>query len=237
MYKIAICDDDNEYLLSVEKMIKEIIAKNRIDASVSLYSEGKKLIEDVKNQTKAFNLIVFDIMLGNENGIELACELHKYNAEIGIVFVTTSSDFLIDGYDAEPSGYVLKPIEMSKLERAVLRAYQRFSRNNIMINDNGKNISINIDDILYVDVYGKILTIHLADSKSIQLKKALGDIIDILPETHFIQCHRSYIVSLSSIVSIRRYELELSDSQVIPVSKRCYATVQTALIENGSATL
>ena len=218
MYRIAICDDEKIFNESAQVLLENIALKNGIDISVESYLNADILLNDLENGNKYFDLVLFDIIIGNKNGINIACKIKQNFTDIKFIFMTSYSEYAIDGYEAEPSGFLIKPLNEAKLKRAFLRAFQNY----------------NLKSILYVEIYGKTLTFHLKDNKILEFTKTLSEIIKLLPKDDFIQCHRSFLVALNEIESITRYQILLSGGMKIPVSKLRYTDVQKALIESAA---
>lgn len=86
-----------------------------------------------------------------------------------------------------------------------------------------------IKDLSFLEVFGHRLVIHLTTGKTEELNFSLSQARALLPETAFIQCHRSFLVNKQEIQLLRRYEIVLNDGSVIPVSKQRYRDVEAAL--------
>lgn len=84
---------------------------------------------------------------------------------------------------------------------------------------------------MYIEVFNKTLLLHMQDGTVTEISKTLSSIGDVLPPKYFVQCHRCYIVALSGIFSIKRFEITLKDKTKIPVSKSCYKIVQERLLQ------
>ena len=236
MYRIAICDDEKIFNESAKVLLENIALQNRIEISVESYLNANILLSDLENGHKYFDLILFDVIIGDENGINIACKIKQNYTDIKFIFMTAYPEYAIDGYEAEPSGFLIKPLNEVKLKRAFLRAFQNYKLQNLIIKENGKSYSINLKSIIYIEIYGKTLTFHLKDNKTLEFTKTLSEIIQLLPKDNFIQCHRSFLVAINEIKSIVRYEILLSGGMKIPVSKLRYTDVQKALIESVAAT-
>lgn len=66
---------------------------------------------------KPFDLVILDIGLPEEDGIEICKHLRKHNSTIGIVFVTARGqrDDKTAGLAAGADAYLIKPIDMTEL--------------------------------------------------------------------------------------------------------------------------
>lgn len=56
-----------------------------------------------------------DILMGGDNGIQIAKRLKLLNPEMNIVFATGNSDYYSDAFRLHASGYILKPITPQKV--------------------------------------------------------------------------------------------------------------------------
>ena len=90
-------------------------------------------------------------------------------------------------------------------------------------------MSFNLQDIVYIEVFNKNLLLHMQDGTITKLSKTLSSFCENLPQDRFVKCHRCYLVALSCVLSIKRYEITLKNHKKIPVSKSCYKTVQERL--------
>ena len=51
----------------------------------------------------------------------------------------------------------------------------------------------------------------------------ISDMEKMLPEKDFFRCHRSYIVNLSQIERIERYQLTMKNNDVLSISQQLYS--------------
>ncbi len=230
MYRIAVCDDESIFLDSISEMISYIMSSNKISYTIDKYNSGKQLIDDLQIQPNRYDLLLIDIILQNENGVDIAKQLRELKNNITIIFVTSSEDYLLEGYEAEPLGYIVKPPDINKLEQTVMKAYRRLMHDSLLICTTDGISKFSFDEIMYIEVLNKKLIMYLSSNRSIEFQMPLNQMLPKLPPDRFIQCHRSYIVSISAIFSIKRYEIILNNYQKIPVSKRKYKGIQEALL-------
>lgn len=181
-------------------------------------------------RSEKLSLLILGILLEEENGVQLAKNMRRNGSTIPILFITSSADFVYEGYTAEPVGYLLKPADPEKLEEALLRAYKKHRQKAAVIHTPVQTVSFQLDDVLYMEINDKTLSIHLAAGNVLKAAARLCTLSGILPPEQFVQCHRSYIVSLAAISSICRYSIELKNREIIPVSKKRYKDVQNALL-------
>ena len=81
MYRIAICEDEPLMAQENETMICRILEarhfRRDIDFTVSSFSTAGPLLTALRNQPTSFHLLLLDIRLAQENGVELASRLRE----------------------------------------------------------------------------------------------------------------------------------------------------------------
>ena len=220
MYHIVICDDEPIFLTQISEMISDILASMGESCEIRKYTSIAELKNTLQNTPKSCDILILDIMLGENNGISFAECLRDTENQIPVIFISSSKEFVFDAYSAEPVGYILKPVSRQKLAEALTRAIRHLIP---------KSIIIDTPDITYIEIINKELQIHLQDGTVTKIYKSLSAVREILPKDIFVQCHRCYIVSLYAIRSIRRFEITLNNHEIIPVSKYSYRDVQEQL--------
>ncbi len=234
MYYIGICDDEPVFLDTIAEMARMILTDLSIDFHISVFNSAEELTEYLSLPDTSMDLLLLDILMDGQTGIELARELRCQNNSLPIIFITSTMDFALDGYKVEATGYIRKPVEYTELQEAIERTWRRQPNKLIVLNSPSHSVSFHQNDVLYLDIYDKELSVHLKDGESLRLSISLHSAISKLPQQQFVQCHRSYVVSLPAIISIWRYGIELKNHESIPLSKTYYATVQNALLNWAS---
>ncbi|KZN64416.1 LytR/AlgR family response regulator transcription factor [Pseudoalteromonas luteoviolacea] len=95
------------------------------------------------------------------------------------------------------------------------------------------SIELNQDEIYVVQACGNYLEIKTNNNVHL-VRKTLKELEQLLDDGQFVRCHRSYLVNLSKIHSLKNHrsghgDLCLSNGEVVPVSKSKRATVREAL--------
>ena len=230
MYYIGICDDEPIFLQQVTALTQEILTGEGISFHIRTFRNTQMLEEYLQYPGNTLNLLLLDIIMEERSGIEYARQLRKQANEMPIVFITSTMDYALEGYKVDSTGYILKPVNREELRETLLRAYKKHQRQTVVLTSASHSISFQLDDILYLEVHDKELTIHTADGTVRNISMPLNSLISKLPSEQFVQCYRSYIVSLPAIISIWRYGIELKNHEKIPVSRNYYSTVQNALM-------
>ena len=79
-------------------------------------------------------------------------------------------------------------------------------------------VRIEFSDILFIKSMDNYLHVHLKDKKPILVRMTLKEALEKLPTAEFLRVHKSYIVSISAIESIRNKTVFIAN-QDIPIGK------------------
>jgi len=127
-HHILVIDDDERLRILLRRFLEE--SGFRVtDASNA--SEARKILAGI-----AFDLLVVDIMMPGETGLEFLTNIRKDNA-VPALFLTAMSDTenRIEGLEAGADDYISKPFEPRELVLRIKRILQRNQPNDL---DTGK---------------------------------------------------------------------------------------------------
>ncbi len=220
--KILIVDDEN---LAISRL-KRLLNENGIDDIVAFDNPMEALKEIVKTR---FDAVFLDISMPNITGLELADSIMQIEPKTFIVFQTAYEEFALEAFQKGGIGYLVKPIQSEDI-KTILEKINNFRINltdenkKILAKRGDKLYLIDLDDIFYIkaDLDEVIVKIKDADA---YVRRKIGDLDTLLSGKNFFRVHRSYIVNVDKIKSMRSVEqskLEISFdgiSEVITSSK------------------
>ena len=93
---------ENEAMLC--RILETRCFQKNIDFSIASFSTPEPLLSALQNQPSAFDLLLLDIGLAQENGVELASRLRELNAGCSIIYITSYSEYM-DGCSTVFGGF------------------------------------------------------------------------------------------------------------------------------------
>ena len=152
-----------------------------------------------------------------------------------IIFTTAYSEYALESYELKAVDYLLKPIEFDRLLTAVMKVKQILKKNNAEINidsNTSKGISdqivfiksgsefhqLPIQNIKYIESDGNYVTFHTT-KRSILARYKLSEVLDLLPDHLFVRIHRSFIIALKHIETIKKHCVVIQEIE-IPISSK-----------------
>ncbi len=91
---------------------------------------------------------------------------------------------------------------------------------NIQLTIKRQKISVPVNTIVYALVTDKLCTIHLTEGEPLTLFLTVSSLLSMLPSDGFLQIRRNCIISLHHIRNMDDHYVTMSDSSLLPYSKR-----------------
>lgn len=208
--KIAICDDETRD----RELLCNYISNIDSSLTVKLFASAAELLAILDDDF--FEIILMDIEMDPPNGYDIAEKLVQQHDKPLIIFVTKSNDYTIRGYGIA-FRYIRKPVDFESFKNVFCCALNEVVPQKLPISSNGKTIILSIKDIIYFEVYGHELKIHLLNDTH-TCRGVLSEIIKTLSGTHFAQVHKSFFVNLAYIYRIESKCITMIDGSTIPLS-------------------
>ena len=161
MLNFVICDDNQNLLDRLEKMLETIFTKSDYDAAVTFKSDNA---DDILNYIdhNTVDVLMLDINLkSSKSGLELAEEIRKRKKNPYIIFTTGHLEYAMMAYKYKTFDYLAKPIIYDRLEETIERLFEdanELSKSYIKIDN--KNTLIDESEIHYIKRDGMKLVFH-----------------------------------------------------------------------------
>lgn len=222
--KIAIVDDEISILCDLKRNIEKYY-KNKVE--LDLFTSTKELNKLIANANFDYDVLIIDIQLKEENGIDFAYMIQQKFSNIKILFLTGYNDKYSQKIfiRTNPFGYITKPVDYSILFYHLSRIMNDTDEFEILrLRSNKTDIELNLKKIMYFESDKRKIIIHSVNG-SVDTYAKMKTISEQLPN-RFIETHKSYIVNLDYIKLIEKQTVILYNGKSIPISKRCYKSVR-----------
>lgn len=238
--RFFLCDDTQEMRAVYEEKIKEICSKHNIDFEIVSYYSGEQMLFDYENQNSFNGVIFLDINMPEINGITVSQRLQQMGCLGEIIFLTVSESHFLQAFDVGATNYIVKGKTTAKrFENILLNAVNTVSDRQeefMVFTCAGERRSVRIRDITYFEVTKRIMTVHYKGDETFSFLSSIGMIEDQLFHKGFVRIHRAFLVSVRHIEKVSYTELTLRNNTSLPVGRKYYARIKSAL-EDKSANL
>ncbi len=203
--KIAICDDMEEYRLSIKNYVVKYFLSHHIECKADLFECGDDLI----SSSEKYDILFLDIELGDSNGIDVAKKLQLLNDKMVIIVITSYRQYLDAAMDIKVARYIDKPITEDRIYSALDKAMSLIDENIITLHiKNNKIVRVKTSEIVYAEVKLRGVTVYCIN-ENYQVTQTLKQLHTVLNASCFATPHGSYIVNLNYIKNFKRNEITL----------------------------
>lgn len=234
MAKIAFCDDDVSVLAEMQRLMEQYCAERDCKIEYNIFNHPFDLVAEIEKGNR-YDILFMDVLMPGENGIEAATEIRKYDKNVKIIFVTSSSEFAVQSYVIGAYYYQLKPIwaeSFFRLLDSVLAACKKEAETSLILRCKSGITRIDIKALEYCEVIHRTLIFHLNTGKVLESAGSMDELVKQLSTYPFFhRPHCSYLVNLEYVQNITFRGITMSSLAEIPVPRGKYNEVKDAFLE------
>ena len=207
---------------------KEIIENYKEkDLQIYSYKSGEELLESEEK----FDIIFLDIDMDGINGIETAKRIRVYDKKVKIIYVTNYTDYTSSAFSVHAFGYLVKPIKEEELNEQLDEAllYMKEDKECLVefITEDGL-VRIDIKKIYYFEYISRKIFMKTSD-KTYIIREKISAINDKMKEFGFEMPHKSFVVNLYNVKSVKGYDVYMMDESIVPLSQKKSGEFRSAL--------
>lgn len=217
-------------------MLKEELHPHQNINVIGEFRNGKEGLEGI-NELKP-DLVFVDIEMPEMDGFQM---LQRLECNPAVIFCTGHKKYALDAWDYHAADFIVKPIEQSRVKKALEKALDDIRNNKQNERLNKQRLFAGFIELQWSDHVGKktrffspdeithiqgdrdYLKIHLAPAiaselglyePTITIKKTIKEAIKDLSEHAFYQIHKSYLINLQKVLEWNKTKKEISLFQV-----------------------
>lgn len=248
MIKGIIIDDEPHNVTNLQRLLEKYCPEVMI---VGSSIDANEAISLIKNSQP--DLVFLDIQMPDKDGFQVLQELNLYDFEV--IFVTAFSQYGIQAIKFSAIDYLLKPIDIEELKKAVAKTSDRLKHKNQNLqlqnllrhlkeskNSSEHRIAISslketrfvyVKNIVRCESENSYTLFFTDEGETIVSTVPLYEYDEMLSVYGFIRCHQSHLVNKKHVKSLLKedgYTLLLYDQIRIPVSRNKKDLVKKALV-------
>lgn len=210
-----------------QELLEDNISKVPYLNLVATCSNAMEAMKVLQEQTA--DLIFLDIQMPGLTGLQFIQSLSNRPM---IILITAYEKFALEGFNLDVVDYLVKPVSLDRFVKACNKAYELFQLRNRSKENNTEvapdyffvNVEYSLlkvvrSDIKYIEGLKDYIRIHLnSSSKPVVTRMSMKTMEEQLPPAQFIRIHKSYIVSIAFITSVRKSFVMIGNEE-LPVSE------------------
>ncbi len=234
-YIIAICDTQRSDTEAVEAVVASWTDSDGSDrVTADTFRDAAALRSKLADGYGADTYII-TLSAHGTSGVDLARQIRLRQPGVPIIFIATSKAFAYDAYELHVIRYLLGADNAEELKSALDFAYLLFRvspADTVMVRLPGETRSVNSDDVVYIENNVRAMRYVLRDGTSLSGTRRNVSFEEhfssLLNSGRFVQPHKSFIINIRYIRSVRSNSVTMTNGVQIPISRRHIAEVQEA---------
>lgn len=213
-----------------EPLVRELLEDNISQVPfLELVRSCKNAMEALETLGKErIDIIFLDIQMPRLNGLQFLQSLDRPPL---VIIISAYEKYAVEGFNLQVADYILKPFSFDRFLKACNRTAELFRmKSYAMVPETVKNYDffVNVEyshvkifaaDIKYIESFKDYIKIYLSSAaKPVVTRMSLKSIEAKLPVGTFIRTHKSFLVAISRITTIKRDFVCIGTTE-IPVSE------------------
>lgn len=157
MVHIAICDDEKDFVTYLAGLLNQYAAETGEKIKATAYYDGIELIEKYDS---TIDLIFIDIQMRLVNDLRAAERVRQMDEKVGIIFLTTLTQYGLEGYKYQATNYIIKPMKYVRLKAEMDQWLKKHRKRDcpflVIANDSGK-YKVFLKSLRYVETFNRNL--------------------------------------------------------------------------------
>ncbi len=230
MITCYVVDDETDAVDILESYIEKAPGLKLLGS----FTNPLEALERIDNSGPA-DITFLDVEMPELSGLELAGLI---NDRTKVIFTTASPHHALTAFEKNAMDYLLKPISFERFLASIKKVSAKLepplqAKDHIFIKSNikGKLKRINFSDIIYIESLKNYMIIHtMTEDSAIYL--SMNELEELLPSDKFVRVHRSYIVYIEKIRTVKGSMLELEKGINIPLGVKYKDALQDYISKN-----
>lgn len=234
IYKIAICDDEKNYVEYIKELISQCFHGN---LEFYTYSSGESLLRDSDIMHDA---LFIDMQLNGIDGTETARKLRAVNRNAVLVFCSGVVNPTPESIKLTPYRFLLKQFDDKTMRHEIMEVLDKmvksYKEEYILARGEDGITRVYIKDIAYISKAKRGSQIHLVEPDKYEITGELvanmhvSELYDQLHKYGFEFAHNSYLVNCRWVVRFDKAYLVLEGGGELNISRSHYSEFKRGFI-------
>ena len=234
MIQIGFCDDDLSILSELRVLLDHYRVERNVEITSAAFQSPLELLAEVERGVR-FDILLLDVMMPGENGIDTAREIRRYDQSMKIIFLTSSAEFAVESYTVGAYFYQLKPIWQESFFRlldSVIAECAKSGSMSLILRCKSGITRVELDKLEYCEVIRRSLMLHMTDGTVHESVGSMDHLCEQLAEhTSFLRIHRAFLVNLEHIRTIAPKSLIMASGAELPIPRGKYNEIKDRYLE------
>lgn len=216
---IAIIEDSGQELSLLERCLQSYLSSRQVYRVIDTYTSGEAFLENWPS--KSYDLVFLDILMEGISGIEVARKIRETDSECLLIFISSSKEYALQGFEVRAFDYLLKPLSEVRFQKTMDLCQNELAKHirYIEVKESRTLVKIPLNEIIYTDYYNHYIQIHTAARliRSYQQFDVFSPLLLCYPQ--FLCCYRNCIVNMDHVDSVDKHDFVMENGERVPITR------------------
>ena len=216
---IDIIEDSGQELSLLERCLQSYLSSRQVYRVIDTYTSGEAFLENWPS--KSYDLIFLDILMEGISGIEVARKIRETDSECLLIFISSSKEYALQGFEVRAFDYLLKPLSEERFQKTMDLCQNELAKHirYIEVKESRTLVKIPLNEIIYTDYYNHYIQIHTAARliRSYQQFDVFSPLLLCYPQ--FLCCYRNCIVNMDHVDSVDKHDFVMENGERVPITR------------------
>ena len=217
--KIAIIEYSGQELSLLERCLQSYLSSRQVYRVIDTYTSGESFLENCPS--KSYDLVFLDILMEGISGIEVARKIRETDSECLLIFISSSKEYALQGFEVRAFDYLLKPLSEERFQKTMDLCQNELAKHirYIEVKESRTLVKIPLNEIIYTDYYNHYIQIHTAARliRSYQQFDVFSPLLLCYPQ--FLCCYRNCIVNMDHVDSVDKHDFVMENGERVPITR------------------
>lgn len=226
--KIALVDDEQEYLDEMAKLCREFGEENHLETEISAYSDGESFLRS----NNEYSIVFMDIYMNGSDGVLTAKKLRERDSGCILIFLTSSMEHMPDAFSCHAFEYIVKPFSPQRVKDVLNDALKHIpvSAEYVELYSDRQTVRIVLGDITSAVTDAHYLDVALSDGTPLRCRMTMGRFIELTNnDPRFILINKGIIVNADYITDFENNCCILENGVRFPIRVRDRLKIEQAV--------
>lgn len=149
---IAIIEDSGQELSLLERCLQSYLSSRQVYRVIDTYTSGEAFLENWPS--KSYDLVFLDILMEGISGIEVARKIRETDSECLLIFISSSKEYALQGFEVRAFDYLLKPLSEERFQKTMDLCQNELAKHirYIEVKESRTLVKIPLNEIIYTDL-------------------------------------------------------------------------------------